>query len=148
LRAITVNDLARGHYQPNVVPRRTDSGHRYDLLYKSKVHGSNQVTYERYIPDRHGVWEIYIDPDATTKSKVRVRPPSSGALAGEIREAGQPAELLGETTTDADAATASGEDSRAPSMRRGQAGRESQVSSSTYFRPNAGRLKVAGLMVK
>ncbi|WP_081901408.1 endonuclease NucS domain-containing protein [Paraburkholderia mimosarum] len=110
LGAITVNHLARGHYQPNVVPRRTDSGHRYDLLYKRKVHGSDQVTYERYIPDLHGVWEIYIDPDATTKSKVRVRPSSSGALAGVNCEAGQPTELVGETTTDADAATATDED--------------------------------------
>jgi hypothetical protein len=80
---ITVNCLARGHHQSAAEPRRTDSGHRFDLLYKRWVGG--EVIYVPYDPGKHGVWEVYIDRSASTKSSRRVRKLEMGTIAESIR---------------------------------------------------------------
>lgn len=86
LEKITVNSFSRGHHQPSALPRRSDSGHHLDLLYKDKISGGN-VTYAPYVPSRHGVWELYRDDAATTKSKLRVRALTTGMLAEAILHA-------------------------------------------------------------
>lgn len=79
LEKITVNSFSRGHHQPSALPRRSDSGHHLDLLYKGKNSGGN-VLYESYVPSLHGVWELYRDDTATTNSKLRVRALTTGML--------------------------------------------------------------------
>lgn len=60
LDACSVNCPSRGTAYPsgNRRPRRTDTGHQCDRLYKHN--GDRQdVTYELYTPLRHGVYELY-----------------------------------------------------------------------------------------
>jgi len=69
LNAISVNSPGRGGSNRNKKPRRTDSGYEYDALYK---HGERQnAIYELYDPNKHGIWEIYIDSKAKTGFSVR-----------------------------------------------------------------------------
>ena len=59
LNAMSVNSPSRGGSGKNKKPRRTDSGNKYDALFK---HGERQnAVYEIYDPRKHGVWEIYAD---------------------------------------------------------------------------------------
>lgn len=71
LSSISVNAPARTSYGMGKVPRRTDGGNRYDLLFKLGVgKGSYFVPYD---PKVHGVWEIYADPAATSTNKTSIR---------------------------------------------------------------------------
>lgn len=87
LSKITVNDPARGHHQASAKPRPTDSGHQHDLLFKSKV--GRYTKFEPYSPPSHGTWQLYIDPNVPTKSKVRIRPSTTGMLDRFVEEAEQ-----------------------------------------------------------
>jgi hypothetical protein len=87
LSLLAVNDFSRGHYQSKALPRRTDGGHQLDLLFKVRSPNGRHVSYELYAPVQHGVWEIYLDPDASTQSKVRVRPITVGMLEEAIAHA-------------------------------------------------------------
>lgn len=77
LNSVSVNSRARTSYQTGREPRRTDSGHRYDGLYK--IGRGEAATYIPYEPEVHGVWEIYPDSNATS---------TYGTL---IRKVGEPA---------------------------------------------------------
>lgn len=85
LRLITVNDYARGHHQGHQRPRRTDTGHRYDLLFK--VRTSSGVKFEPYVPSKQGVWELYFDEAVETKSRLRTRPLTLGQLEQALIDA-------------------------------------------------------------
>lgn len=56
LSAVSVNSRSRGHYDVNVVPRRTDSGNRYDRLFR--IGSGRGVMFTLYEPKTHGVWEL------------------------------------------------------------------------------------------
>lgn len=58
LYQITVNTHSHGGY--GAKPRRSDSGHPQDLLFKVR-HSARNVTFELYDPRRHGIWELYFD---------------------------------------------------------------------------------------
>ncbi|WP_228894302.1 HNH endonuclease [Pseudoduganella aquatica] len=85
LCTLSVNDYNRGHYQPHAAPRRSDGGHRYDLLFKTTASGL--VRYEPYRSVVHGVFELFEDPSLTTNSKMRARPLTTGQLEDAILEA-------------------------------------------------------------
>lgn len=71
LNSVSVNSPARTSYYSGKQPRRTDSGNRYDRLFKvGNGEGAHYVTYD---PQVHGVWEIYADPDATSTNKTSIR---------------------------------------------------------------------------
>ena len=56
LDALTVNSNSRYRYFGSRKSTRTDSGHPYDLLFRS---GSLRNTrYEEYVPELHGVWDV------------------------------------------------------------------------------------------
>jgi hypothetical protein len=80
LSAVSVNSPSRGQYSPNYHPRRTDAGNEYDRAFKRGVRKS--VIYELYDPVKHGVWELYLDPNG--KTKVRE---ISGGMAERALEA-------------------------------------------------------------
>jgi len=71
LNSLAVNSPARTSYHSGKEPRQTDSGNRYDRLFK--VGRGNGVYYEPYKPKVHGVWEIYADPLATSTNKTSIR---------------------------------------------------------------------------
>lgn len=71
LNAVAVNARARTSYHAGMQPRLTDSGNRYDRLFK--VGTGSGTYYEVYNPDKHGVWEVYADPSATSTHKTSVR---------------------------------------------------------------------------
>lgn len=56
LSVLSVNCPSRGHHSPNSSPRRTDSGSKYDRLFKSG-RGQN-ARFVIYQPELHGVWEL------------------------------------------------------------------------------------------
>src|SRR5690606_11026397 len=92
LNAVSVNAPSRASYHTGKEPRRTDSGHRYDRLFKVGVgEGSYYVTYD---PAIHGVWEIYPDPFATSTNKTAIRqvgkPSFNAAIATQWLEARYP----------------------------------------------------------
>jgi len=87
LRLITVNDSARGHHQRYEPARRTDRGHRYDLVYKRRLKAGGALMYERYEPTTHGIWELYRNDSVTTKSKMRTRSFSGNVLQKELENA-------------------------------------------------------------
>ena len=82
LCTLSVNDYNRGHYQSHAAPRRSDTGHRYDLLFKTTDGGV--VRYELYRPAIQGVFELFEDRTLTTKSKMRARPLTTGQLEDAI----------------------------------------------------------------
>lgn len=83
---ITVNALSRGHHQTSAAPRRTDSGHRWDLLYKRRP-GNGLIEYELYRPGHHPTWELYRDEGLQTKGKVRARPVAVGPWVDDLNQA-------------------------------------------------------------
>jgi len=64
IHVLTVNSKSRINYNINKVPRLTNSGSLYDLLYTT---GRGQVVL--YNSTEHGIWEIYKDGS----NKLRVR---------------------------------------------------------------------------
>lgn len=80
---LTVNAHSRIHYARGESPRRTDSGHKHDKLFRS-ADGS----YEFYDPAVHGVWEIAKDAGGTrTVRQVTDIPPADApAIPGEDPE--------------------------------------------------------------
>jgi hypothetical protein len=84
LATISVNSPSRTSYGQNSRPRRTDEGSPYDCLFK--VGARRGVTFEIYDPLEHGVWEIYPNAAAKTKSGMSIRQISSPA-AQRVREA-------------------------------------------------------------
>jgi 5-methylcytosine-specific restriction protein B len=90
LNAVSVNAPARTSYHAGKQPRLTDSGNRYDRLFKVGV--GNGAYYEVYDPKVHGVWEIYQDPLATSTNKTSIRRTGGGAdsitvtlIGGELK---------------------------------------------------------------
>lgn len=71
LNAVSVNAPARTSYHAGSQSRRTDSGNRYDRLFK--VGSGTGAYYEVYDPEVHGVWEIQPDPTSTSTYKASVR---------------------------------------------------------------------------
>ncbi|MFC5571120.1 AAA family ATPase [Lysobacter yangpyeongensis] len=71
LNSVSVNSQARTSYNTGREPRRTDSGNRYDRLFK--VGSGAGAHYVPYDPKAHGVWEIYPDPAATSTHKTSIR---------------------------------------------------------------------------
>ncbi|KWH30747.1 hypothetical protein WL99_14160 [Burkholderia cepacia] len=91
---ITVNALSRGHYQTSAAPRRTDSGHQWDLLYKRRS-GNGLTEYELYRPENHPIWELYRDEGLQTKGKVRARPVAVGPWVDDLNQAQREADDAG-----------------------------------------------------
>ena len=87
LEKVTVNGFSRGHYLMHAKPRRTDTNHEHDLLFKE--HAGKSVTYEIYQPVKHGVWELFVDESASTKGKLRVRQITDGQLQDYLLVADQ-----------------------------------------------------------
>jgi HNH endonuclease len=83
---ITVNAFSRGHYQTSAAPRRTNTGHQWDLLYKRRLI-NGLIEYEAYRPDHHPLWELYRDEGLQTKGKVRARPVAVGPWADDLNQA-------------------------------------------------------------
>ena len=76
LLSASVNSPARTSHHAGRFPRRTDTGNRYDRLYKV---GTGEGTYfVPYDPREHGVWEIYLDPSATSTHNNSIRLLESG----------------------------------------------------------------------
>lgn len=71
LNAVSVNAPARTSYHAGSQSRRTDSGNRYDRLFK--VGSGTGAYYEVYDPEVHGVWEIHPEPASTSTYKASVR---------------------------------------------------------------------------
>lgn len=71
LNSLSVNSPGRTSYHPGKHPRRTDSGNRYDRLFK--VGRGTGTYYVPYNPSEHGVWEIYADPSASSTNKTSIR---------------------------------------------------------------------------
>lgn len=78
LAVFTVNSDSRRHYSVNYKLRRSDSGSRYDQLFRTGE--GRAVRYERYQPGKHGIWEL-VDVDAKRLRPQRVRPPSELEIA-------------------------------------------------------------------
>ena len=69
LTTISVNNPTRLNFSQNLSARRSDSGNVHDALFK---HGKGKTAiYELYDPNKHGIWEIYIDSKAKTGFSVR-----------------------------------------------------------------------------
>lgn len=77
--SLSVNENSRVHYAGGREPRRTDSNHRYDLLFRD-ADGS----FVLYQPAAHGVWEIYERQDGTRAVRLVHEPDTSPELT-EIR---------------------------------------------------------------
>jgi endonuclease len=58
--SLSVNENSRVHYAGGREPRRTDSNHRYDLLFHD-----DDGSFVLYEPAKQGVWEIYQRQDGT-----------------------------------------------------------------------------------
>lgn len=71
---LSVNANARVHYSGGKQARRTDTGNRYDILYRE-----NDRTYVLYDPALHGVWEIQISEAGTRSVNLLVEPDSPTA---------------------------------------------------------------------
>jgi 5-methylcytosine-specific restriction protein B len=79
LSAHTVNSPARVNFGVNKKARLTDSGSKYDRLYKSGR--GREIFYEMYDPAKHGVWNIYLDSDGKPRIG-RVGEPASPTVIG------------------------------------------------------------------
>lgn len=78
LLSASVNSPARTSHHTGKIPRRTDTGNRYDRLYKV---GVGEGTYfVPYNPAVHGVWEIFPDSAATSSHKNSIRLVEHGAF--------------------------------------------------------------------
>ena len=71
LNFLAVNSPSRVSYTGADKPRRTDSGDVHDKLFK--IGSGQDVIYELYRPEVHGVWEIFPDANAENKRKLSVR---------------------------------------------------------------------------
>lgn len=71
---LTVNDASRRHYDRARKSFRTDQGHCRDALFRAGSGG--QVWFERYDPERHGVFDIELR-DGTYVSVLAVPPDRS-----------------------------------------------------------------------
>ncbi|WP_161809495.1 HNH endonuclease [Stenotrophomonas panacihumi] len=80
LSLLSVNSPARTSYHGNHKPRRTDGGASYDRLFK--VGQGRNAVYEPYLPEVHGVWEIYPDPSAGNQRGLSVRQVADPASIG------------------------------------------------------------------
>lgn len=78
LSVITVNCRNRGHHSVNYKPRRSDSGNRYDQLFRTGK--GRAVRFERYQPEKHGIWEL-VDVGAKRLHPQLVTPPSELEIA-------------------------------------------------------------------
>lgn len=67
--SLSVNENSRVHYAGGKELRRTDTGHRYDLLFRQA-----DRTYVPYQPSRHGVWEIFQNSDGTRGVRLVAEP--------------------------------------------------------------------------
>lgn len=81
LSTVSVNSPSRGQFSPNYHPRRTDTGSEFDRAFKHGVRTS--VMYELYDPAKHGIWEIYLDPDG----KRQIREISDGMAERALKGA-------------------------------------------------------------
>ncbi len=66
---LSVNLNSRVHYGGGKEVRRTDTGNRYDLLYRQT--DGRFVTYD---PTVHGVWEIHMSADGTRSVRLVAEP--------------------------------------------------------------------------
>ena len=75
---LSVNANSRIHYggAQNKQPRRTDTGHQFDKLFKRQ-----DGAYEFYEPARHGVWEITRD----SKGNLGIRQATDAGEPGDIQ---------------------------------------------------------------
>lgn len=81
LAHLTVNDANRCHYDKSRASFRSDQGHPRDALFRS---GQGPDTrYERYVPERHGVFDILKDAEG----RYRAVAVESGAVAGAYAQA-------------------------------------------------------------
>ncbi len=64
---LSVNCSWRGQYSMNTTPRRTDSGNRYDRLFK--IGREQRTLYTAYDPQIHGVWELVDDGRSVLQAK-------------------------------------------------------------------------------
>ncbi|OZI36007.1 restriction endonuclease [Bordetella genomosp. 1] len=71
LEMLSVNSKARTSYTTNAKPRLTNSGNRYDQLFKIKIAGVS--TFELYVPELHGIWEIFPDPTSGNRHQLGIR---------------------------------------------------------------------------
>lgn len=71
LSMLSVNSPSRTSYYPNKSPRRTDSGNKYDRLFK--IGRGKSAFYEIYEPGVHGVWEISSEKDGRSATGLIVR---------------------------------------------------------------------------
>lgn len=90
LSVLSVNCKNRGHYAVNYKPRRTDSGSRYDQLFRTGAGG--EVRFERYQLEKHGVWALVDVGEKALRPRLALAP-------GEIeiareREASVPETLV------------------------------------------------------
>jgi 5-methylcytosine-specific restriction protein B len=76
LENCSVNSPSRASYNGGRAPRFTNTGHRYDRLFKE---GSRYVPYD---PEKHGIWEVYPDPHATSTHKTSIRRVDDDTPAG------------------------------------------------------------------
>lgn len=82
LNGIAVNFRSRTSYGMGKEPRRTDSGNRYDLLFK--VGKGRHAYFVPYDPKVHGVWEIYADPEASSTYKTSIRPVGNTEFSAQV----------------------------------------------------------------
>ncbi|VVE40947.1 Endonuclease NucS [Pandoraea communis] len=59
-RLLTVNDVSRRHHDRGRKNFRTDTGNPKDVLFRTGV--NKGVRYEKYIPSRHGIWDVKPSP--------------------------------------------------------------------------------------
>lgn len=84
----SVNMNSRVHYASGKPERRTDTGNRYDKLFRQA--DGRFVPYE---PAVHGVWEIYSDDSGTKRVRLALEP-TAEAEQGDAPAAGDtPSEL-------------------------------------------------------
>lgn len=76
LECCSVNSASRTSHPGGREPRFTDPKYRYDRLFKT------DGRYVPYDPEKHGVWEVYPDPDATSSHKNSVRIAHGDAITG------------------------------------------------------------------
>lgn len=72
--SLSVNENSRVHYAGGKEVRRTDTGHRYDALFRQA-----DRTYVPYEPSKHGVWEIFQNSDGTRGVRLVAEPEDSEA---------------------------------------------------------------------
>jgi hypothetical protein len=82
LCVLSVNCASRGHHSMNATPRRTDSGNRYDRLFR--IGNGRAALYTAYDPSVHGVWELANDDHKVLK--VRFVETAANAELRRVRE--------------------------------------------------------------